>query len=246
MGRDQLSPMGKILYVVPGVGLDKQELLRRRSILNSFATPPNTVEVEAVEQGPESIECFYDEYISVPNTIKLVAKAEREGYSAVIIGCFGDPGIEAAREIASIPIVGPGETSLLFASILGHRFSILTVLRNVFPTLERIAEGLGVIKRIASMKEVGMRVLDLADDVEKTKRRLLEIGREAVEEDDADALVLGCMSEAFLKLDKELEKELHVPVVNPVAASVKMAEALISMQLTHSKKAYSIPHPVEV
>lgn len=238
--------MAKILYAVPGVGLDKQELLRRRNILNSFATPPNIVEVEAVEQGPESIECFYDEYMSIPNTLKLVAKAERKGYSAAIIGCFGDPGIEAAREIASIPIIGPGETSMLFAATLGHRFSILTVLKNVFPTLKRIADGLGVSKKIASMKEVGLRVLELSSDVERTKRRLLEIGREAVEEDDADTLILGCMSEAFLRLDKELEEELRVPVVNPVAVSVKMAEALVAIQLTHSKKAYSLPHPVEL
>ncbi|MEM2883030.1 MAG: aspartate/glutamate racemase family protein [Nitrososphaerales archaeon] len=238
--------MTKILYAVPGIGLDKQELSRRMNILNSFATPPNIVVVEAVEQGPESIECFYDEYISIPNTLRLIAKAEREGYDAAIIGCFGDPGIEAAREIASIPIIGPGETSLLFAATLGHKFSILTVLKNVFPTLEKIADGLGVSKKIASMKEVGLRVLELSSDIERTKKRLLEIGREAVEEDDADALILGCMSEAFLRLDKELEKELRVPVVNPVAVSVKMAEALVAMQLTHSKKAYSLPHPVEL
>ncbi len=231
---------------MPGIGLDEQELARRRSILNSFASPPYVVEVEAVKEGPESIECFYDEYISIPNTLKLIAKAEREGYSAAIIGCFGDPGIEAAREIASIPIVGPGETSLLFASALGHSFSILTVLKNVFPALKRLAENLGVSKKMVSMKEVGLRVLDLASDVEHTKKRLIEIGREAVENDDADVLILGCMSEAFLRLDKELEKELHVPVVNPVAVSVKMAEALASIQLTHSKKAYSLPHPVEI
>lgn len=231
--------MTKVLYVVPGVGLDEAELGRRRDILNSFATHGVQYDVKAVTEGPPSIESIYDEYMAVPGTLKLIREAEATGYDAAIIGCYGDPGLDAAREIVSIPVIGPGEASMLFAAMVGRKFSIVTILRSVFPALEAIADRLGVSKNLASMKEVGIHVLDLAKDTEHSMRMLTRAGKEAVEQDGADTLVLGCMSEAFLGFDKKISKELGVPVINPVLASVRSAEALCSMGISHSRKAYS-------
>jgi allantoin racemase len=231
----------RILYIVPGIGLPSDELDRRRKILNQFARPPYRIEIQAVKEGPASIESYYDEFMSVPDTIRLAKDAEREGYSAVILGCFGDPGIEALRETLHIPVAGPGETSVYVAAILGHSFSIITILRNIVHPLKALTRKLGLQDRLASIRVINKPVLSIGRETEDTRNALLEAGRLAVQEDGADTLVLGCMSEAFLGYAEDLQEMLDVPVVNPVGVSVKMTELLLDAKLTHSKKAYPSP-----
>ncbi|MEM3684088.1 MAG: aspartate/glutamate racemase family protein [Conexivisphaerales archaeon] len=227
----------RVLYAVPGVGLEGKELERRKKILNSLASGDVKVEVKAVDEGPESIESPYDEYLCVPPTIKLVRSFEKD-FDAAIIGCFGDPGIEALRDAVKIPVAGPGESSMLFASTLGHKFSVITINRGVFSIIEGIAERLGVAKRMASIRGTGLTVTETNEKPEMAKTKLLEASREAVERDGADTIVLGCMSEAFLGFDKVISEKLGVPVVNPVVASLRMAESYVRSNLVHSPLAY--------
>jgi allantoin racemase len=226
-----------VLYAVPGVGLDDEELKRRRKILNSMASRGVSVEVRAVSEGPESIESPYDEFLCVPPTIRLVSSSEKE-FDAVIVGCFGDPGIDALRQAVRIPVIGPGESSMLIASTLGYKFSVVTITRSVFSMIEAIAERLGVSKRLSSIRETGMSVSEVNSDHETAKKKLIQASRDAVKEDGADTIVLGCMSEAFLGYDKEIAKELDVPVVNPVLTSLRMAESLVFSGLVHSRIAF--------
>ncbi|MCS6784475.1 MAG: aspartate/glutamate racemase family protein [Candidatus Caldarchaeum sp.] len=231
----------KIMYLVPGVGLKPEELERRRRVLNSFTSHGFSVDIAAVATGPLSIESYCDEYVCVQPALELAIKCEEKGYAAVIIGCFGDPGIEALREAMRIPVVGPGETSMHVASMLGYGFSIITILKNVVNPLKTLARKLSLEDKLVSVRVIDKPVLSLYDDVESTKKRLLDEGRKAVEQDGADTLVLGCMSEAFLGLSEYLQNELGVPVVNPVGVSVKTAELLIVNKISHSKVAYPPP-----
>lgn len=226
--------------------MSEWELSRREKVLNSFATKQFSVDVRAISEGPAAIESYSDEYLSVPDSIRLAREAERSGYVAVILGCYGDPGIEALRESLEIPVVGPGETSLYTAAMLGHEISILTVLKNIVHPLKLLALKAGLQERLASVRVIGRPVLSVGADIEGTKRALLKVGRAAIEEDGADTLVLGCMSEAFLGLSAVLQKELTVPVVDPVGTSVKMAGLLLANGLTHSKRAYPPPPRREV
>jgi len=231
----------RVLYIVPGVGLSRDELNRRKQILNALAKNRLQVDVKAVKEGPLSIESYYDEFLSVPPTLQLAKEAEEEGYSATILGCFGDPGIEAMREVLQIPVIGPGESSLHTAAMLGQRFSILSILRNIIDPLRTMARKQGLTEKLVSVRVIDKPVLSVGEDVEATKRALLDAGRAAIQEDEADTLVLGCMSEAFLGFAEDLQKRLDVPVVNPVAVSVKMAELFLDAHLSHSKKAYPTP-----
>ena len=91
------------------------------------------------------------------------------------------------------------------------------------------------------MRGVNIPVLDVARGREAVLDRLEEVGRAALREDGADLLVLGCMSMGFLGITDDLQKRLDVPVVNPVTASLKTAEAVVAMGLSHSKVAYPMP-----
>ncbi len=235
----------KILYIVPGTmaqtELGAEELARRKKILQRHALKETVVEITDLESGPSSIESAYEEYLSVPGTAERAIQAEKDDFDGVILGCFGDPGLDALRELVSIPVVGPGETAMHVASMLGHRFSIVTVLESVVPSLERLARIVGLDGRLASVRAVNIPVLELRKNIDFTLARLIEESRSAIEEDSADVIVLGCMSMAFMGVSDSMQKSLGIPVINPALASLAVLEGLVSSGLSQSKKAYPFP-----
>lgn len=228
------SPMEK---TVLGAG----EVVRRRDFLRQCAALGVEVEVRSLGDGPASIESAWEASLVVPALCEAVVRAQAEGTSAVIVGCFSDPGLDALRELTSIPIVGPGSAALHLAAQLGTRFTIISPLESAPGRGHERLRALALDAKLASVRAVNMPVLDLARARETVLDRLEEVGRAAMHDDGADALVLGCMSMGFLGITDELQKRLDIPVVNPVTAALKTAEALVAMGLTHSKLAYPMP-----
>jgi allantoin racemase len=235
----------KVQYLVPGPmskgPMGMKEVIRREGLLNEWAFAGTTVTVRDVPDGPASIESSYEELLAVPATLTGIQQAEKEGFDAVIIGCFGDPGIEAARELASIPVIGPGESSLLLAASLGHRFSVVTILDSVIASQEHQAYKAGVLSKLASVRATDIPVLSLMKDKDATLRRVIEVGERAIKEDRADVLILGCMTMSFLGIADEASQVLGVPVINAGRTALKAAETLISQGLSHSKRAFPLP-----
>ena len=91
------------------------------------------------------------------------------------------------------------------------------------------------------MRAVDIPVLELANDREATVEKMIKAGREAMLEDRAQALVLGCMSMGFLEVAEELQEVLGIPVINPSKVGLAMAETLVRSGLSHSKKAFALP-----
>jgi len=211
----------------------------REAALQAFVGPGVRVEARPRHDGPASIESMWEEYLSVPGLLESVVELEREGFDAVVPGCFGDPGIDALRELVTIPVLGPGATSMLVAANLGHRFSVVTVLESVVRPLENLARVTGVEPRLASVRQIGIPVLELNADPEATFRRLIDVSRRVVEEDRADVLVLGCGTLSFRAA--ELQQAVGVPVVNPLQVTLRMAELLVASGLSHSKRSYPVP-----
>ncbi len=233
--------MKKILYAIPGTEMDAEEIERRRKVLNSFCGKEFTVDVRICRTGPPAIESYYDEFMSVPDTLRIIVQAEKQDYDSVIIGCFGDPGIDAARELVDIPIVGPGESSMLLACSLGDEFSILSILESVKKQLKKYAQKVGVGNRLASVRVIGVPVTEIGKKTKEVKQSLLGEAKKAISVDGADVLILGCMSEGFLGIAEEMMQELRIPVINPVSVAVKTAELFVSCGLTHSRLAYLNP-----
>lgn len=208
-----------------------------------YASEMTQVNVTSLEYGAASIESEYDEAISIPNFLEKAKEAEEEGYNGVINYCFGDPGLKAAREILDIPVVGPGESSMLFASLLAKSFSIVTVLPNVVPLMENNSKLLGVHDNLASVRYVNIPVLELHDK-EKLKIELYEEMIKSIEQDKAHALILGCTG--FMGVAADLQNLLKqngydVPVIDPAFAATKMLENLISMNIKQSRLSYMTP-----
>jgi allantoin racemase len=233
----------RILYLVPGPlsrARGVEELERRRRHLQDWAFGDTEVGIAENPDGPGSIESAYEEYLSIPCSLQIAASAEADGYDAIILGCFGDPGLDGFREILSVPIVGPCEASMHLAAQLGHKFGIVTVVDSVVEPLRKLARAAGLDSRVATVVACDIPVLELHDD---SYGPVLEACEEAIAA-GADTLILGCMSMAFLGVAEQLSEELGVPVLNPARTALKTAEALVSTGLTHSKKAYPVPPKV--
>src|ERR1700744_1971033 len=97
--------------------------------------------------GPVSIEGYYDEAFSVPGLLAEIAKGEAAGGDAHIIACFDDTGLEAARSLASAPVIGIGETAFHVASLLGHKFGVVTTLSRSLAALETNLSKYGLAGR---------------------------------------------------------------------------------------------------
>jgi allantoin racemase len=208
-----------------------------------FADRGTEIEVVNLAKGPASVESRYDDAVATPDVLSKVREAEEAGFNGVIVDCFGDVGVKAAREISNIPVVGAGEASMVFAAALGERFSVITVLKNLVPILSDAAKVLGVHEKLASVRYVDIPVLEVADK-ERLKKALYREMVNAIEKDGAHVLVLGCtgMTGVASDLSRMLKaKGYDVPVIDPSAASLKFAEALVRMGIKQSKLTYMEP-----
>ena len=94
--------------------------------------------------GPDSIECYVDEYLAVPGVLKEVIRGDREeGADAFIIACFGDPGLQAAREVTSKPVLGICESAIAAAKFIAPYFSIVSVLDRSRKVTEDVVSNYG-------------------------------------------------------------------------------------------------------
>jgi allantoin racemase len=224
-----------------------QEVARRQKVLQSHAAAGTEVVAEPTANGPAAIESAHDAGLVVPELIRLAPLAEKRGFSAIVIGCYSDPGLDALRELLTIPVIGPGAASLHLAAQLGTRISVLTPSGRGYGRVAARLRGLGIATLLASVRGIGLSVTDLAKQAPGALDKAAEAARIAVEQDGADVLVLGCMSMAFLPgICEELGKRVGVPVVNPVIAALKTAEAVAAMRLSHSKAAWPLPKPQEI
>lgn len=227
----------RILYVAR-TRMQPQEIESRKKVLESIANKDSQVDLKGGTQVP-SIESAYEGYLTIPEACKTAIEAVKEGYQALVLGCFSDPGLDAIRELVNIPVVGPGQTSVHVASLLGDRFTILATgpRRREFSSSRYPALG----NKLASIRGIGMSVLDVRQNKRKAIQLLIEEGKKAIEEDCAEVVVLGCLSLAFHRVDEDLKGHLPIPVVNPIKAAVKAAEMLIDLGLAHSKITYPTP-----
>ena len=217
---------------------------RHDDALRSMELPGVVISASQITKGPGSIESEYEAAMSVPDTVARIIEAEREGADAVVIDCMGDPGLRAAREVVRIPVLGPAQTSMHVAAMLGHKFSVITVLRRLHPSFENAATLHGLASRMASCRSVNIPVLELESDPPYTLNCLIDEAQMAVENDGAEAIIFGCtglLGCAAGVRDGLLKRGIDIPVIDPVPTTVSMAVAMVRSRLSHSAMTFPMP-----
>jgi allantoin racemase len=206
------------------------------------AALPATSIIAISGMGPASVEGHADAALSVPTMLAAIMAAECAEFppSAIIIACFDDPGLLAAREVARAPVLGIAQSALQIAMLISARFSIITTLPRSVPVIEDLVQAYGAGHACRKVRSVDLSVLALEAAPDEAFARLVSEGRKAMAEDGAEAIILGCAGMAEMCAD--LSEALGLPVIDGVVAAVKLAEALASGGFATSK-AGSLAYP---
>ena len=228
----------RILVVNPNTSAAMTEKIGAAA--RTVAAPGTEIIAVNPTDGPVSIEGYYDEVFSVPGLLAEIAKGEALGVSAHVIACFDDTGLEAARSLASAPVIGIGEAAFHLASLVAHRFAVVTTLSRSIPAIETNLVKYGLASRCAKVRACEVPVLALDDPASNASAQISAEIERARHEERAEAIVLGCAGMADLAA--RLTEHHGLPVIDGVASAVKLAEACGALGLKTSKiGAYATP-----
>ena len=182
------------------------------------------IECVTLAEGPPGIET--DAHVrEVAAPIARFVASKEDAADAFVIACFSDPGLAEARRATRRPVLGMAACGIFTAVALGSRFGVISILAQAIPRHLRYYDSLGVGCRLAGDRAVGIGVTGLADE-SRTLDRMMATGRALRDEDEADALVLGCAGMARYR--ERLEDSLGIPVVDPALAAAGMAMSLLA------------------
>lgn len=230
----------RIKVINPNTSASMTALIRAAA--QAVAGPGVEIEAVSPRHGPASIEGHYDEALACVGLLEEVRRGEAEGVDAYVIACFGDPGLDAARELARGPVIGIAEAAMRSASYLATGFSVVTTLKRTNVITQHLVDKYGVRRHCRRVRATEIAVLDLENPATDAYRTILAECRRALSEDDCGAIVLGCAGMA--DLCQRLGDELGVPVIDGVAAATVTAEGLVRAGLATSKRGdYAPPLP---
>lgn len=194
--------------------------------------------------GAESVEGNFESYLAAVGVMDAVTRYEGD-YDAVVQAGFGEHGREGLQELCDVPVVDITEAAGHIASLLGHKYSVVTTLDRTVPLIEDRLKLAGLDARCASVRSSGMSVLELEERPDDAVKAVVAEAEIAVSRDGAEVICLGCGGMAGL--DAAVETATGVPVVDGVTAAVKLAEALVGLGLTTSKtRTFAPPDPKRI
>ncbi|HSW07650.1 aspartate/glutamate racemase family protein [Aquabacterium sp.] len=205
----------------------------------AVAAPGTVIEAVQPSFGPASVEGHFDEAFAAAGVAEQVRLATAvappaAAIDAVVIACFGDPGLDAARELSTAPVLGIAEAAFHAAAMLATGFSVVTTLTRTCITAERLVQRYGFERACRGIHGTDIAVLALDEGGDATLAQIEAVAREALARDRSGAIVLGCAGMAALC--HTLQQRLGVPVIDGVAVAVKFAEALAALGLQTSKR----------
>jgi allantoin racemase len=203
------------------------------------ANPGTEIVATNPASGPASIEGYYDEAMSLAGLLDVIRASP--GVDAIVIACFDDTGLDAARCLTARPVVGIGEAAFHTASLLANKFSVVTTLARSVPAIEHNLHRYGLAARCGRVRASEVAVLDLEHDAGHAREKVGAEIRRAIAEDRAEAIVLGCAG--MTDLARSLEVDHGLPVLDGVACAVPLCEGLVRMNLRTSRLGGYAPPP---
>lgn len=233
----------RIKIINPDAGMTREELEQREKMLMSIARRDTVISMDCLTETNVCIDSLVDVSIASSEIVKRAIQAEKDGFDAVGIYCLSDPGIDACREMLTIPVLGGGQVAFQVACGLGYNFSLLTTSDRRIPQKKEFIRTTGIdISRLASIRSVNMHMENIRENLDFTISKLVEASKECIEKDKAEVIILGCLS--FAGLGKLVSDKIGVPVIDPAFSLVNMIELLHAQGLSHSKLSYPKPDSI--
>jgi allantoin racemase len=226
----------KLAGVVSIGSYTTEDLAHKKRSLQTVLRPETQLDMFAAASGVPYIESSLEFYLSEAAVARKVVEVAGMGYDAVIGTAFLDNGLDAARELVDIPVVGPAKTTLYMAATLANKFAVIMAAGDLPKHAWAFAKVLGVVDRLVAISTLKCTVADFLHDEDNAVAMIVAMGRQLMEDQGAEALVLGCG--ATTGLASRVTDELGIPVLDPGLTAVKYAEMLVDLGLSHSKRTY--------
>lgn len=210
-----------LLIVNPNISHSVTELIAneaRRSI-----SPGTELTLRTAAFGVAYIETRSEAVIGAYATLVELAEHHR-GHDAAVVAAFGDPGLEAAREMLSIPVVGLTESALMSAAMLGGRIGIVAISRRIRAWYRETVDRYGMESRLAGIRCLDEPLRDIGRVQQDKSEQLVTLCETAVSEDGADVLIIA--GAPLAGLARQVENQIQVPIVDGVSCAVRQAELL--------------------
>lgn len=215
----------KILAINP-VGTSQWDLADKEH-LRRFARRDTVVTVASLSRGPKSIEDYRSKALVCPEILKLASKNAHK-YDAMFVNCFGDPCVDALREVTNIPVLGVGETSMMMGSLLGDKFAVISPTRSTAHQVESNARRMGLEIGTFSVVALEIPVLQLERNRARTIREIVKVAKKCLS-NGAEVIVLGCTGMAYMA--DEIRRRIEAPLIEPASITLKVAEALVDLKI---------------
>lgn len=203
------------------------------------AAPGTEIVAMTSVHGPVSIEGYFDEAMSLAGLLQTIGQAE--DFDAVVIACFDDTGLDAARCLTDKPVIGIGEAAYRCAAMLSNKFSVVTTLARSVPALEHNLARYGMAHQCVKVRSSEVAVLDLENNNPAACSKIEAEIVKAMDEDRAEAIVLGCAGMADLA--DSLSQRYGLPVLDGLACAVTLAEGMARIGLKTSRRGGYAPPP---
>ena len=231
----------RILIINPNTTASMTEAIGKAAL--KVASVGTTIVAVNPDNGPASIQGAEDGEAALPGLFEAFDRhmTADDPFDAVVIACFDDTGLDAARCVTDKPVIGIGEAAYSMAGMLANKFSVVTTLARSVPALEHNLMKYGLDRRCARVRSSEVAVLDLEDDSSGAYEKIAaEIAR-AIADDKAEAIVLGCAG--MTDLANKLSQQFGRPVLDGVACAVSLAESMARLQLKTSRHGGYAPPP---
>lgn len=177
-----------------------------------------------------------------PLVAEVAIRAEADGYNAVVPFGTLDAGVEIARNLVNIPVVGAGQSVLHLGAQLTNRLGVIAYEDKSIPFMRKQMHAWRVADSVVGIRGIGIPLPESTKNREAMRGRFLEVGRELIEKYDAELIVpMGVTMVPVQYSPQEMSKELGVPVMDALMTSIQTAEMMVRMALAHSTRTYPRP-----
>lgn len=194
-----------------------------------------------LENGPPCVDSEVRAAQAAPGVVAAAIAAESAGADGIVINCTCDPGLFAAREAVSIPVIGTGIAAMHTASLIGTRFGFIDVTESSRAFVEGQARRYGLRQAYGAFRSAEVEVLEIESHAGQVTQAVTRACRLAVQESQVDVLILGCG--AFTSIAPTISAELRrsgidVPLIDPLPHALNYCVALVRGGISHSKQAW--------
>jgi allantoin racemase len=229
----------KIKMLEPGI-LSPEEMQRQVEYAKSVCYTETVLsysKIDTVYAPPSNFSQFS---LYIPDILRKVSEAEKENVDAICIDCFTDMGLQEAKISSKIPVVGACESSLHLACLLADRFGWITPVDEGVPFHWRQAKSYGMADNVIAIKAINIPLTEIHENKKDSETKLIELAQGMIQE-GAQLIIIGCngtLPALGSGTSRRLSEKLGVPIIDPLATMIKMAELLVSLNLSQSNLAF--------